>query len=82
MMLFERITFLMVAGTLALFFAAFVLGVWGAVLTLYPGLGKSIVESLSGSVRQVRAAFEQGREYARTYGASFRTRFHARVPSS
>lgn len=47
MMLYERMTFLLVAGTLGLFVLAFLCGAVGVVLTYEPELPKKIVRILN-----------------------------------
>lgn len=79
MILYERITFLLVAGTLGLFALALVFGVWGAILTLYPELGKAIKSSLSSFIGSAGAAYAWIRDAAgQAYGSLSRGRLQAR----
>lgn len=65
MILYERITFLIVTGTLLLFVLAVFLGIFGALLTLYPQqirrTYRSLNRALSAGAHAVQGLIKQGK---------------------
>lgn len=59
MLLYERITFLLVIGTFGLFVLAFLMGAWGIALTFNPRLNAIVLERITQAISYAAALYDR-----------------------